>query len=411
MIETSPQSPSSSSVSISFGYPSEGSLIELIQRATESITYVGPGMTVAIARAIDAGRARHPDLDIQVTLDLDPQVCRLGYSELDAIEIIEGMASLRPGLLTQRTGIRLCVLTVDGQTTVFPPVPRLVESADHMPDIGAASVPVVQRSQVEGFGRHAQEALAVGPANAETLEHLRNDLRRNPPLPFDLSQKVHVFNSRFEFVEFELKGLALSRKKVPLPAFLMGLSRDPKTQRLLQSSFRLIGDDTDLSSDVVLKLKKSIIDRHLTTLPKYGTVILRAQKPRFERSVRLLKHFIERYQKKVESLLADEMKKNREAVVKMLFPLVRQNIPSQWRKHLCVSPSDTELRDLLREELARAFGDPQDHFQKMSCSVIYKGITYELLNDPQFIETARRYVRASQQLHVEYQAAKARSRS
>ena len=31
--------------------------------------------------------------------------------------------------------------------------------------------------------------------------------------------------------------------------------------------------------------------------------------------------------------LADEMKKNQDTVAKMLFPLVRQNVPSDWRKY------------------------------------------------------------------------------
>jgi hypothetical protein len=92
----------------------------------------------------------------------------------------------------------------------------------------------------------------------------------------------------------------------------------------------------------------------------------------------------------------------------MLFPMVRQNVPSDWRKYFSGSPSDPELRQLLSEELARAFGVPSDHFQKMSCSVIFKGITYELLSDAQFIESARKHIKGSVRLHDEYEAARAR---
>lgn len=400
--------PAAGAFSVSFGYPSERSLLEMIRGARFSITFVGPGMTVGLARAIREALQRQSALELTLTVDLDPEVCRLGFGELAAVEVLQGLAAQRPGVLRRQTGIRLCALTIDNDTIVFPPVPRLVESPADVPAAISVSIPLPQ-GEPATIGQQVHHSVASAPATPANIQGLKQDLQENPPLPFDLSQKVHVFNAQFEFVEFELKGLALSRKKVPLPSFLMGLSRDPKTQNLLQSNFRLIGDDTELSSDVVLKLKARLIDRYLIGLPKYGNVILRTQKPRFERSVRLLKHFIGRYQKKVETLLADEMKKNQDTVAKMLFPLVRQNVPSDWRKYFSGPPSDAELRELLSDELARAFGAPADHFQKMSYSVIFKGITYELLSDKHFVETARKHIKSAVRLHVEYDAAKART--
>jgi hypothetical protein len=397
-----------SNLSVSFGYLAEESLIDLIRGARRAIAFVGPGLTIGVAQTIRNAAQQNPSLDLKITIDLDPEVCRLGFGELEAIEILQGLALQKPGILTQQGGLRLCALTIDGATVIFPPVPRLVVAPSEIPPAASGSITISPQDS-SAIGQQIHKAIEPEETAPEDVQELKQDLQDNPPLPFDLSQKVHVFNAQFEFVEFELKGLALSRKKVPLPPFLMGLSRDPKTQKLLQSSFRLIGDDTELSSDVVLKLKKRIIDRYLITLPNYGTVILRAQKPRFERSIRLLKRFIGRYQKKVEKLLADEMKKNQETVAKMLFPLVRQNVPSDWRKYFSGPPSDAELRELLSDELARAFGKPADHFQKMSCSVIFKGITYELLSDKEFVETARKHIKSAVRLHIEYDAARARS--
>jgi hypothetical protein len=365
-------------------------------------------MTVGLASAIQDTLKQRQDIELTLTVDLDPEVCRLGFGELAAVELLQALAAQRQGILRRQRGIRLCALTVDSDTIVFPPVPRLVESPAEVPAAISVSVSLPEGDPTS-IGHQVHHSVKSAPATPDNIQVLKQDLQENPPLPFDLSQKVHVFNAQFEFVEFELKGLALSRKKVPLPSFLMGLSRDPKTQNLLQSNFRLIGDDTELSSDVVLKLKQRLIDRYLIGLPKYGNVILRTQKPRFERSVRLLRHFIGRYQKKVETLLAEEMKKNQDTVAKMLFPLVRQNVPSDWRKYFTGPPSDPELRDLLSDALARAFGAPADHFQKMSCSVIFKAITYELLSDQQFVETARKQIKSAVRLHVEYEAAKARS--
>jgi hypothetical protein len=68
-------------------------------------------------------------------------------------------------------------------------------------------------------------------------------------MKFDLARKVRVFNARFEFVEFELHGLFLARKRVPIPSDLMGLAKEPKAQKLLRSSFQLIDENSEISGD------------------------------------------------------------------------------------------------------------------------------------------------------------------
>jgi hypothetical protein len=89
----------------------------------------------------------------------------------------------------------------------------------------------------------------------------------NPPVKFDLARKVRVFNARFEFVEFELHGLSLSRKRVPIPSDLMGLAKDSNAQRLLRSSFQLIDENSDVSVDRVTSLKQFIVKKYLINLP------------------------------------------------------------------------------------------------------------------------------------------------
>jgi len=395
-------------LSLSLGYPNDLTLLELVRSAKHSLSFAGPGMSLTMAKLILELAEQHPAMTIEIMIDLNAEVCRLGFGSLEAVQILRAFSELRPDALKSQRGLRLCVLSVDSQTLVYPASPQLVEA----PPDALASQPIalaIAESESSSLLEHIQQGPNSSEVEPYDFYELKEDLEDNPPLPFDLSRKVHVFNAQFEFVEFELKGLALSRKKVPLPPFLMGLTRDPQTQNLLQSSFRLIGDGTELSSDVVLKLKKRIIDRHLIGLPNYGNVILRTNKPNFERSVRLLKHYILRYQRIVETLLEHEMAKNQETVARILFPLIRQNVPSDWRKYSSGPLSDIELRKLLSEELANAFGQPEDHFQKMSCSVIFKGITYELLNDPKFLAIARKHIRGNVRLHDEYDAAKVRS--
>ena len=83
------------------------------------------------------------------------------------------------------------------------------------------------------------------------MEKTCEKLLANPPLKFDVAQKINVFNAKFEFVEFEMRGLAIAQKKIAIPSDLLGLGRDPSIQKLLQSTFRLIEDQSELSGDRV----------------------------------------------------------------------------------------------------------------------------------------------------------------
>ena len=111
-----------------------------------------------------------------------------------------------------------------------------------------------------------------------------------------MARKVRVFNARFEFVEFELHGLSLSRKRVPIPSDPMGLAKDSKAQRLLRSSLQLIDENSEVSGDRVTKVKQFIAKKYLINLPGYGTAILRSNKADFQVAVEALERYVNRFQ-------------------------------------------------------------------------------------------------------------------
>ena len=94
-------------------------------------------------------------------------------------------------------------------------------------------------------------------------------------------------------------------------------------------------------------------------------------------------------------------------MVTALLPSVIASPPKRWRWALGNSPSNEEIRQLLCDELAKAFGSAEDVFQDMKVSLIFKGITYECLSDPEFIEVARKNIPHLKFLHEEFDAAKA----
>ena len=146
---------------------------------------------------------------------------------------------------------------------------------------------------------------------------------------------------------------------------------------------------------------------NLINLPGYGTVILRTNKERFQVAVRALERYVHRFQRRLKRKLQQAIDSNREILVDALLPSVIQNPPTRWKRFVGEHPSGREIEDMLRLELQDAFGLSDDVFEEMSVKVVFKGVTYELLNDPEFMRVAAVEIRSLEALHDEFEAAKA----
>jgi hypothetical protein len=187
----------------------------------------------------------------------------------------------------------------------------------------------------------------------------------------------------------------------------MVFAKDPKVQKRLRSSFQLLEKDAELSGESITKLRKAIAHRYLKVLPNYGTVVLRRDKVRLERAVKGLRWYIRGFAKRQKESLQAAIDKNRDVVVSTLLPSVIKSPPKRWRWSLGNTPNEEAIRDLLDTELANAFGSAEDVFQDMKVSLIFKGVTYECLSDPEFIEVASKNIPHLKFLHDEFDAAKA----
>jgi hypothetical protein len=101
------------------------------------------------------------------------------------------------------------------------------------------------------------------------------------------------------------------------------------------------------------------------------------------------------------------MDANRAILLAALTPSVSANPPERWTKFLGPRASKDAVRGQVDNELAAAFGSVDHLFDEMKVKLIFKGVTYESLNDPRFIETASRAIPTLQSLHEEFDAAKA----
>lgn len=347
---------------------------------------------------------------VSVLVDSDPDVCRMGYGEAQSIQLLHKTAADLGVCVCTRPGIRIGLFISDEVALIFSPSPLLVENLPTQTphpnaiQIAAKDLPV---HLLSGLRSQAEDFLLGGEKiEARTVEDLQEDLAKNPPVKFDVARRVRVFNAQFEFVEFELHGFAISRKTVAIPSYLMGLAGNPETEKLLRATFKLVGKKSTVSGQDVWEQKEQIVKKFLIVLPGYGTVVLRTNKSEFESAVDDLKKFIEGFQDRVEKELQKEMDNNRSALLTALASSVLKNPPNDWTRFLGPRPSEKEILKKLDYELDRAFGSVERLVSEMKVKLTFKGVTYESLNDPNFIKAVRQKLPLLELLHEEYDAAK-----
>jgi len=93
-----------------------------------------------------------------------------------------------------------------------------------------------------------------------------------------------------------------------------------------------------------------------------------------------------------------------EARLLTLTPAVARNPPRQ-RNMLFLS--EEEAFEWLDLTLKRILGNAATYLKRMDVTLTIKGVTYELLSDPKFIEVAEEHLPKTTQLHEKFDTAKA----
>jgi hypothetical protein len=385
-------------------------LMALVSCANRRLVVIAPGLSEQVARAIVTRWRELGPHGVQVVLDPDPEVCRLGFGEMAALRLLHETAEQMGARIHQQQGLRIGVVVTDETTAIYSPTPLLIEAggkSGEKPNAIRLETPILGPSETDLAGLN----LRPTPVTKADVKKTGEELKVNPPAKFDVAQKVRVFNSRIEFVEFELRGLAIARKTVRISSDLIGLAKEPKAQKLLRSSFQLIEENSELSGARVNRLKQFISKKYLIQLPGYGTVILRTNKAAFEVAVKALEKYVHRFQRLLKKRLQRAIDANRETLVSALLPGVTANRPDRWERFLGEQPTEREIERLLRSDLAKEFGSCDDLLDEMKVKAVFKGLTYESLSDLEFIRVARKAIPSLDFLHDEFEAAKAQGQA
>jgi len=383
-------------------------IIKLIGYAQERLVFMAPAVSIEVAKALAAAWAKLGTDKVSIILDLDPEVYRLGYGEMEGLELLQKTAQGLGTLLHRQPGIRIGLLLSDEVTMVYSPTPQLIEAGPASPEAPNAVVlnsalPEVARELGQGENGVRDQTVGLDPVKPEALEHTRRDLSDNPPQRFDVARTLRVFDTFFQFVELKLRGVAIERKTVRIPNDLMGLAKDEETRRRITASFKLVGGDEKLSGADLAQARTQIANRYLKSIKDYGQVIRRCDRADFDRAVEKLKEKVAAFRDKVTRELQDRMDRNRAELAKYLLPTVAANPPERWKQSVFFEKDAPHK--MLEDDLEKAFGKAGALVGKMEVNCVYKGVTHESLRDDEFVDAARKALPGLDKLFEEYTAA------
>lgn len=381
-------------------------IAEAVKTATYSVCYAAPGIQDEAAAALaEVARRIGPQL-ISVCLDFDERVMRMGFGSLEAVQTLR-----RAGITVRTTpGLRTGLVIVDDGGYIFTPTARYLEP-DHRSD-GAPNALRLSRAQAkEALARLSPAAKDIAMEFAQTPEEreairsqavevpstivgdaelatVAENLAQAPPVQFDIARRVRVFESYLQYVEVTLKGTAIQRRRIRVPRSIQNLGAAEGIHNRLRTTFDLVEGNSGLSSKALEDELSRIRDAFTPSLGKpHGRVLLKTQKPLFEKRLEQLREKLKAFQKEVETSLQEHLNATRDEIVDYYVPRVLENPPDAFAGKLLTStPTREAAEEWLRAEMGRVIPKAENLVKKMVLDQTYKDVTFETLNKPEFLK-------------------------
>jgi hypothetical protein len=384
-----------------------GAIAKDIRAARHSVCYAAPGIQSEPAKAmVDVAKRIGPEL-INVCLDFDERVMRMGFGDLAAVKTLRDA-----GIVVNSTpGLRTGLVIVDHQGYIFTPTALYLEAEDRPAD--APNAMRLSKDQVsEALARLSPAAKAIAIALAKTDEEkqrimeqaievpsepvttdefvsVEKRLEEAPPVQFDIARQVRVFNAYLQYVELKLSGAAIQRHRVAIPSSIQKLGGSKDLEGRLRTTFDLIEKGGKLSSKALEDTPNDIRKNFTPSLGKdHGRVVLKVAKPHLEERLATFRAELKTHQEKVERELQGQLDESRKQIVNYFVPRVVASPPDAMRGQF-LKFEEAEARAWLDGELDRVFPKADALIQKMQLDARYKDVTFETLNRDDFLDAIK----------------------
>ena len=391
-------------MSRTFTTATDDSLITLIEGAQNRLAVIAPGLTTPVARALAARMKELPTLSLTVILDADAEVYRMGYGDAEALEIIRETSLNEIFDLREQPGVRIGVVISDGRTMVYAPVSRNVEAGsttEEKPNaIMLDSGTTEKLAEASGAAEGEMEVGVTGMEPGRVAQ-MEEDLKANPPIPFDLTRKLTVFMTEVQFIELRVRNATFGSRKIKLPPNFEKFE-DEALRRNIASSLKIPIDlnmELEISiksyrGDETLKVNEAIIKRERDEIEHTffhdwkgrGKVILRRDKEQFTNETDRLVKIITEYHKKLKTKFEDGKKDLRERLVREFLEPWQKSPPDHLKRR--GQAGEEFLRENI-ESAADAMFEKAVALDTAEATVVYKDISIEDLKNRKLMADLR----------------------
>jgi hypothetical protein len=384
-------------------------IAESVRKAQQAVCYAGPGIQLDLAQAMVEVAGRLGQEMLTVSLDFDDRVMRMGYGNVDAVQLL-----LDAGIAVQSSpGLRTALVVVDNEGYIFTPTALYLEAE---PSDGAASNAVRMSGEqvAQALARLSPAAKTIAIAQAKTpeakqrievltvdvvsapitpekLAEVAASLKEAPPVRFDLARQVRVFEPYLQYVELSLTGAAIQRHRMAIPEKIQKLGGSKELENRLRTTFELIEKGSKLSSKPLEDALNEIRKNFTPSLGKdHGRVVLKAAKPHLVTRLKEFRIKLEAHQKAVAKDLQKHLDTSREQIVAYYLPRVIEAKPDALLgQSQNGEVSEAAAKRWLNGELDKVFPRAETLIQEMKLEERYKDVTFETLNRRDFLESVK----------------------
>lgn len=387
---------------------SSAKMAELIKEARQRVVVVSPSFHLDVGKELCSAADRLGTDKVEVAIDLDEKTFRLGYGQIEAVNLVK-----EHGInVRHHAGLRMGLMLCDDSAWAFSPVALYIEAEpnnSNTPNAIVLSATEAHRLLVRTSEPARKEVLLTASdpkviedarsatvevsqfsVNETKIEQVKKNLEEAPPVKFDISRQVQVFQPYIQYVKISLENCSIQRRTINLPNSLMGLGREEELRERLATTFRLIEKNSTVSSKKLDSEVNEIRRIYTRSLGK-DRVMLKVKRKAFDEEVNRIKTLVDQHRKNVENNLNAELNKTRKQLEEYLLPIIIQRPPRELLAEIQGdAPTKQQALSWLSDELHGVIPTAEDLIEDMGLVCDFKDVTYETLNDPEFSAAIRK---------------------
>lgn len=392
-------------------------LAEIVQNARNQLFLCLPSIPKIVSDSIIRANEDHPNIEIKLLVDFDPQTFRQGYGEFQAFEDLRNVDIPISTLADNRISFVICdgigyYLFIESQYLV--PAEKETYNAieidcvsmvklkqhffgtskgDYTNELSNAIIEVHQELKRLDETKMLPPPLITNPITDTDQKKIKENIDRNPPLKPDHKRILDVYTNKFQYVDVTFSEVNIRNKEVKIPQDLLPLM-DDSLRNQLNTTIRAIDKETKLEDlDELIKLKNDlneIRNKYLTHSKYCNKNILKiGDKESFLISIEKISAKIPKLRQKIAETLYNESFKTetkfKEQLYNYLIAHPEKLFPknSQW-----INNENAIQRAALNKIESNKIHWPHYHelLDRMDLKTLFSDITIEDLKNKELLK-------------------------